>query len=329
LDEIPGVTSEPRTSQRDPAPRHGSSPTAAGHARVEFSVVIPTRDRPGSLARCLDALSRVDYPRDAFEVIVVDDGGAISPDPAVESVSERLRVRLVRRAHAGPAATRNAGAAEARHPYLAFIDDDCTPDPGWLAALARRFASAADCMVGGRIVNSLTDNRFSEASQCLVSYLYEYFNRESPRFFCSNNLALPSASFTEAGGFDTSFPFAAGEDRDLCDRWHFSGRPLRYAPDAVVLHAHDLDLKGFWRQHSRYGRAAARYHQLFAGRRGRSVRVEPVRFYADLVRYPFREMSWTRAWPCAGLLLVSQLANAGGFTYERLRTRAPLQAPFR
>ena len=39
-----------------------------------FSVIVPTRDRPDRLVRCLRALAQLDYPGDAFEVVVVDDG---------------------------------------------------------------------------------------------------------------------------------------------------------------------------------------------------------------------------------------------------------------
>ncbi len=40
----------------------------------EFSIIVPTFNRPTQLAACLTALARLDYPRDRFEVVVVDDG---------------------------------------------------------------------------------------------------------------------------------------------------------------------------------------------------------------------------------------------------------------
>jgi GT2 family glycosyltransferase len=293
----------------------------ATNAPIAFSVIVPTRDRPDALSRCLASLARLEYPHDRYEVIVVDDESAIPPRAACDAVRDAMRVRLLGRRHAGPAATRNAGAASAEAPFLAFIDDDCTADPGWLAALARRLEENPACMVGGRIVNSLTRNAFSSASQNLVSHLYEYFNRDDPRFFCSNNLATARAPFLAMGGFDADFPFAAGEDRDLCDRWHLAGHPMCYAEDAIIYHAHHLDLRGFWRQHHRYGRAAAHYHELFAARRDRGVKVEPAKFYLDLLRRPFHEMPPLQAAACSGLLVVSQVANASGFFLEMLRRR--------
>jgi GT2 family glycosyltransferase len=290
-------------------------------ARVRFSIVIPTRDRPGPLARCLDALAKLDYPRDAFEIVVVDDGSAVPPHAEIERRRPAQPVRLIARAHAGPAATRNAGAQAAAFSHLAFTDDDCMPAPDWLSAFERRIAEQPDAMIGGSTRNALAHNPFSEASQELIAYLYDYYNRQGARFFCSNNVAVAREPFLALGGFDPGFPFAAGEDRDLCDRWTLAGHRTAYAPEALVYHAHDLGLRTFWRQHLRYGRAAAHYRELSAARRFSDMRVEPLRFYFDLVRYPFTRADAGRAWERAALLAFSQVANSSGFLYESMRRR--------
>ena len=92
-----------------------------------FSIVVPTYQRPVQLAACLQALSRLDYARERFEVIVVDDGSPTPPKAVVESLRDRLQLTLHLQRHAGPAAARNAGAMRARGKYLAFTDDDCLP----------------------------------------------------------------------------------------------------------------------------------------------------------------------------------------------------------
>jgi len=104
-----------------------------------FSIVVPTCDRPRQLAACLQSLARLDYPRDRFEVIVVDDGTTTAAPALVVEMKAGPDVRLVRQPHAGPAAARNLGASHARGSLLAFTDDDCAPAPDWLWALAARF----------------------------------------------------------------------------------------------------------------------------------------------------------------------------------------------
>jgi GT2 family glycosyltransferase len=283
-----------------------------------FSIIIPTYTRPAQLAACLRSLARLDYPRDRFEVVVVDDGSPTPPAEIVTGFSGQMEVTLLARVHAGPAAGRNAGAAQARGEYLAFTDDDCAPAPDWLHALAARLAPAPECAVGGRTINALPDNPYSTASQLLIDYLYAYYNAEPDRacFLTSNNLALPAALFRAGGGFDAGFPRAAAEDREFCDRWLQRGQRMAYAPQALVYHAHGLTLRTFWQQHFNYGRGAFHFHQVRTRRGQERPRMEPRQFYLNLVRHPFSQAQGGRALLLASLVILSQAANAAGFFRE-------------
>jgi GT2 family glycosyltransferase len=305
-----------------PSPSDGG----AGSGPRRFSIVVPTYDRLRRLAACLDALAALDYPRDAYEVVVVDDGSSTPLDDVVAAHAGDATVRLHRQANAGPACARNAGLAHATGDWLAFTDDDCAPEPGWLAALAAAADAHPDALLGGHTTNGLDGNRCAAASQLLVTYLYEELRAgpgeaSEPAFFASNNIAAPAGRLRDLGGFDAAFPLAAGEDRDLCDRWRHAGGRLVHVPEAVVVHRHDLDLRGYWRQHAAYGRGAYRFHRARAARGGGRVRLEPSRFYARLVARPFRDGPAPRALELAGLLGLSQVANAAGYATEWLGDR--------
>jgi GT2 family glycosyltransferase len=246
-----------------------------------FSIVIPTYARPGQLAACLQSLARLDYPRDRFEVIVVDDGSDTSPNAVVTPFHDQIDVTLLTQAHAGPAAARNTGA-------------------------------------GGQTLNALPDNPYSTASQLLIAYLRVYYGVEphQARFFTSNNLALRAKHFHAIGGFDTTFPRAAGEDREFCDRWLYHGYRMTYAPEVLVYHTHVLTFRTFWRQHFNYGCGAFRFRQARAQRAHGRIRLEPRSFYLNLLHYPFSQARDWRAPLLAALLVVSQVANATGFLWE-------------
>lgn len=288
-----------------------------------FSIIIPTYNRPERLATCLESLTRLDYARDRFEVIVVDDGSKTPLKDVVARFQDKLNLTLLRQNNAGPASARNAGAAKAKGKYLAFTDDDCTPASNWLQVLETYFTTTPDCAIGGLAVNALPDNLYSTASQILIDYLYGYFNAdpERSRFFASNNFALPAKYFRQIGSFDTSFPLAAGEDRELCDRLLYYGYPMRYAKAAQIYHAHKLSWKTFWRQHFNYGRGAFHFHQLRFRRKSEQIKVEPLSFYFNLLKYPFSHASPQPALLVAALLFVSQVANVAGFFWERYQVR--------
>lgn len=294
-------------------------------AALDFSIIVPTFERPAHVAGCLEALAELDFDRSRWEAIFVDDGSTAPAEAEVQRAAASLPVRLLRREHAGPAAARNAGAAAARGRYLAFTDDDCRPSKGWLSAFAARFEADGECVVGGKSVNALRDDVFAEASQTLLDYLYDRFNAVPGRaqLLISNNFALSARLFASVGGFDTRFPRAAAEDRDICMRLHEAGVPMYYEPRAVVLHHHALSLRRFWRQHFNYGAGAWRFHRARGERTAEPMAMEPAEFYLSLLGYPLRT-DCERPVQLAALLGVSQLANASGFLLEMAKEKLAL-----
>ena len=147
---------------------------------------------------------------------------------------------LVVQDNLGPAGARNKGAEHARGDILAFTDDDCTPDSNWLSALASGLQNGEPAIVGGKIINVLTENPFSTISQLVVDSVYRHYNANprKSRFFASNNFAVPKELFFRAGGFNQAF--RCSEDRELCNRILFQGFRLVFEEKAIVYHAHDL-----------------------------------------------------------------------------------------
>jgi len=283
-----------------------------------FSIVVPTYNRPEQLAACLHACTLLDYPSDRFEVIAVDDGGTSPLDHVFARFSGTLPLRLLRQENSGPAAARNRGALAAKGRFLAFTDDDCAPTSDWLRALEAEFDVSPGSAVGGRTINRLSQNVYSTASQVLISYLCAYYNStpKKARFCPSSNLAFPAEHFRAIGGFDVTYPRAAAEDRDICERWLYSGSALTYAPDAVVVHSHELSLRTFLCQHFRYGQGAFYFHRVRSQRRQMRMRVEPISFYLKMLCYPFACGQGRRAPLVALLLLIAQIANGLGFFWN-------------
>ncbi len=286
-----------------------------------LSVVVPTHERPRPLGECLAAIAALEYPRSKLEVLVVDDGGGTPVHPVVDRFRGDLRVTLLAQRRAGPAAARNAGAAAAEGDYLAFVDDDVILDRGWGGAVARRALATPGAAVGGRTVSLLGENPYAATSERIIELAYEHYNAggAGPRFFAANNIAVPAAGFRSVGGFDPSF--RTSEDREFCDRWLESGRPLAYAPDAVAGHAPPLSLRSFARQQFGYGRGAFAYHRA-RFRRGRGMSGFSPSFAGLVAREAGRRLQH-RQLGHVGLLGLWQLANLAGFSHEAVRALVP------
>lgn len=290
---------------------------------MKVSVIVPTYRRPRRIHRCLQALAQLEYPRDSLEVVVVED---CEPLAELDELRARsfgdLRVLWSSQAHAGPSAARNHGARIASGRLLAFTDDDCRPRPGWLAALVQRQEGKPDRIVGGHTLNAVHRNPFSSASQALVAFITDDGRRRKEAFFASNNLVLERATFLKLGGFDDTFPLAAGEDRDFCRRSAEAGLEFVHVPEARVEHDHELTFAGFLRQHFRYGRGAYRFQRALTRRTGETLAQRfDWRFHVGLVLAPLREATGPRAVLVSGLLALSQVPNVLGFLAERRAIR--------
>ncbi|GKS59285.1 hypothetical protein YTPLAS18_28120 [Nitrospira sp.] len=290
------------------------------------SVIVPSYNRPHAIADCVAALRSSTYPRDRFEILVVDDGSPVPIASSLHDIQGHPRVTVLRECNAGPSAARNLGVSQARGEFLAFTDDDCRPAREWLQRLVEVAQAAPTGMIGGRTVNGLGGNLYSSLSQVIVEEAYSYLHgrKSELAFFASNNMLLSADQYRRIGGFDPAF--RVSEDRDLCDRWTGLGLPLVYAPEAVVHHYHVLTLSTFWRQHSSYGRGARRFHQARKRRGGHRFRPD-TGLYASVCRRILSDLPLRRSLRMLVLTGVWQIANLAGFLLEVASEASGRQTP--
>jgi glycosyltransferase involved in cell wall biosynthesis len=103
--------------------------------RPGFSVVICTYNRASFLKATIDAVLAQTYPRDLYELIIIDNGSSDGTGALIRryltSASIPISYHVERRA--GASFARNLGIARADHEYVAFLDDDTVAGRGWLA----------------------------------------------------------------------------------------------------------------------------------------------------------------------------------------------------
>lgn len=279
-----------------------------------LSIIIPTYNRPDSLRNCLISLARLRAESETFEIIVVDDGSDPPCEPIIKTLSLDRNCLVLRQENKGPATARNHGARNARGHFLAFIDDDCSAPSDWLTHVVRGLDDRV--MIGG-ITKNMLPGIYSEASQILVDYLYQQFSikKGTANFITSNNMIIPKSLFKKIGGFCEIFQKAAAEDRDFCFRWLMLGHEIRLVPDIVVEHYHKMTFHQFIRQHFSYGFGAYLYHERRKIYGARKIKLEPIRFYFQLLLFPYLKgkKRHAKAFPLSICLLLSQICNCAGF----------------
>lgn len=221
-----------------------------------ISVVVPTRDRPELLQRCLEALEKQTTP---IEIVIVEDSEG-----------------------RGPAWARNEGVRRAKGQIICFTDDDCAPFPNWAEALAKPIQAGKAQATAGPTHMAAGATSADLAWEAIVSYLQEQATKpgtSSPGFAATANLAC-SRNLLEQLPFDESFPAAAGEDRDWAERAVRMGAVPLFVSQALVLHRSGMRVRDFLRQQYRYGKGAAQYRITDSA--GRSFGSSA--FYGGLIR---------------------------------------------
>jgi glycosyltransferase involved in cell wall biosynthesis len=266
-----------------------------------ISVVVPTRNRPLALNRCLDALA-AQTVAERLEVIVVDDG-SLAEEEVASIIARHRRARLIRRGSGGPAAARNAGALDAGGAFLCFTDDDCEPQRDWIEHLVKQLERGADAAAGKTLSRGGVLAAASEITAHAPAAAKPPDGSDLA-FAPTNNLACTKAAF-EATPFDESYPDAAGEDRDWCARLAAAGYVLHAEPKARIIHHQELTFGRFLRQQARYGRGAFRFRRI-----GERRPLESAGFYKALLRRAFAD-----SFSLGLLVCVAQAATAAGFVH--------------
>jgi glycosyltransferase involved in cell wall biosynthesis len=220
--------------------------------------VVPTWNRVSYLAACLESLLVQDYPRERYEIIVVDDGSKDKTESVVRAMQQRLathRLRYVRQEHQGLNAARNAGIASARGQLIGFIDDDEIAPPSLLTQAARLLDGPLGPAAVGGWCRVRLEGRAPPfiCDRCLATYKgIEYPGGDEPFvdvddvpggcFFCWKS------TFERHGIFNDSLS-GPGDDAEWCARVRRQGGRLLMGRDLWVWHRvlpGDLRLRGLW-----------------------------------------------------------------------------------
>lgn len=226
---------------------------------LPITVVVPTKDRPDLLDQCLKTIAPQLDAGD--ELIVVDSA---SRDPGIGSIAERHGATYVRVDRRGASRARNAGWHAARHPVIAFVDDDVFVAPDWAASLRDAFQRRPRLgLLTGR-VEAPPGGRSKYAASTVEEREEEEFGRwDARRKGITGNAACSKDALEAVGGLDEALgpgtPFRSADDKDLFDRIIAAGFEGVYDP--AVLAYHDQ-----WRSRSErlrlewdYGIAAGAY----------------------------------------------------------------------
>ncbi len=177
---------------------------------MKVSVIIPTYNRATLVTRAIRSVLDQEEPAD--EIIVIDDGSTDETSQVLKTFGDAIR--LVRRKNGGVSAARNSGIAQARYPWIAFLDSDDVWHPRKLA-LQKAFHQENPSLRWSHtneawIRNGKSVKQRAHHAKVKGAAFYEMLD------FCKiapSTVMLHETVFKEAGMFDETLPVC--EDYDL------------------------------------------------------------------------------------------------------------------
>ena len=241
---------------------------------LAVSVVVSTHNRQEDLRAALRSLLH-QVGGASYEVLIVDNNSSDDTRAVVEGAMESSPVPLTYlfEPRQGVSYGRNAGILQARAPIIAITDDDCRPDPEWIASIVRAFEKHPDVdCIGGRVVPAWPDDvpSWFTGLQAGPLAICDHGNEDRPvdaehAALCllTANLAVRRTAFEKVGMFSTEYP--RGQDREIQLRMWRAGCRGLYVPDLMVtvpIPPERLNKQYFRGWYRKYGKVHARLDLL-------------------------------------------------------------------
>ncbi len=223
------------------------------NARPLVSVIIPNLNGREMLRTCLSSLFQLSFPRDQFEIVVVDNG---SVDGSQE-LAKQLNVRLVSLGrNEGFASAVNFGVREAKGEFVALINNDVEVSSGWLTELLAVLLREGDVVAAtGKLLFKDNSELVNDLGGVLLLNGAGFHRGLGTRDICwlkGSYVGAPSgaaclmrrSAFLAVDGLDNAY-FAYFEDVDLGWRLWQRGFKIAFCPSAVAHHAWQSTSKRF------------------------------------------------------------------------------------
>jgi len=213
---------------------------------VKVSIVVASYNSQDTIEECLKSILAQNYPKDAFEVIVMDGE---SKDNTVK-IAQQFPIKVLSIRLNCPAAYNYAMKIVA-YPILGFIDADAKVEPDWLKKVTPHLAEPEVAGVSGSIETWNADNPWARSIGYELKSRYRRIGKYTGRI-ATMNLLLKKSVIEEVGGWDEKLP--SQYDTDFGFRMSGRGYKIAYEPSAVCYHFNRPTLKAFYRQQLQYGK---------------------------------------------------------------------------
>lgn len=199
----------------------------------ELSIIVPVYRDWERLQFCLNALAQQSYPRESFEILVVQNDVMSRPS----EINCPVNTVFLHEPKVGSYAARNAGLEQATGKIIGFTDSDCIPHPEWVNSAMGWFnKNPTISRLAGRInitTRDLAHRSLAEVYDLMFAFPQDVYVQQL-KASATANLFARHAAFELVGRFDERY--LSGGDIEWGQRAERAGLTIMYADDVVVDH---------------------------------------------------------------------------------------------
>ncbi|HYK87214.1 MAG TPA: glycosyltransferase family 2 protein [Acidobacteriota bacterium] len=227
------------------------------------SLMVPAHNEGIVISYTLEALTKLEYPRDRLEILVINDGSTDDTACRVESVAARdPRVRLftvpAEFAARGKSAALNRGLKQCSHDIIGIFDADNLPEPDSVLHLARQLVADPDlgAVIGKfRCINKRKNllTRFINLESLAFQWIIQAGRWRLLRMSTlpGTNYLIRRSLLEALGGWDEQ---ALTEDAEMSIRIYQAGYLIKFIPYAVTWEQEPETLRVWFKQRVRWAR---------------------------------------------------------------------------
>ena len=224
-----------------------------------FSVILPVKNEVSVVDRLLESLTRLSYPADKLEVVIVDDGSVDGTVEACERfASSHANVRFLQRSVSlGKSSALNFGFKQSKGDVIAVFDADNVPAVDALSRAAEHFRDRSVAALQGRIrsLNS-HENMLTQFLAYEDAVWCEAFLRGKETLGLFVHLRgccqfIRRSALEMVGGFDEG---SLAEDIEISARLTENGQRIKYSSDVGTWQESPSTVRGFLTQRARWYR---------------------------------------------------------------------------
>ena len=237
---------------------------------LNYSIIIACRNEEQNLPKLFNSLKMLDYPKEIFEIIIVDDASTDNSSNMIKAFCEELpnarffQINEKSKEYLGKKAALKLAIDHAKFEILLFTDADCFPQPNWISSYNNYFTDKTGFVVGSyEEINAGSFRRF--CNQISSAIYASTIGLGFPFSAAGGNMAVRKEAFKQVGGYEKIKHNIAGDDKQLLNLIKKTDWEIRYNPEVLVstvtnsLDSHHRDK----RKYGKFGMSSPLF-QLFS-----------------------------------------------------------------